>query len=236
MAMLEIKDLAVSFDDFKILWDISLSVEEGQIVAVVGSNGAGKSTLLNTISGLIPPSSGSVAFLGKRIDALSPADIVRMKLSQVPEGGHLFPEMKIKENLELGAYTCRSKRERKEALEMVYNIFPILKARERKLAGTLSGGERQMLAIGRSLMATPVLLLLDEPSLGLAPKMVLHLFEIVKRINKEGITILLVEQNVRRALAQADKGYVLETGRIVMKGEGKKLLESEQVKKAYLGM
>ena len=236
MAMLEVKDLTVSFDDFKILWDISLSVEEGQLVAVVGSNGAGKSTLLNSISGLVHPSSGSVEFFGKRIDALSPAEIVRMKLTQVPEGGHLFPDMRIRENLELGAYTCRSKRERKEALEMVHNIFPILKVRGRQLAGTLSGGERQMLAIARSLMVTPVLLLLDEPSLGLAPKMVLHLFEIVKRINEEGITVLLVEQNVRRALVQADKGYVLETGRIVMEGEGKSLLESEQVKKAYLGM
>lgn len=236
MGMLEVKDVTVSLSDFHILWDLSLCVEEGQIVAVVGSNGAGKSTLLNTISGLIHPSSGSVEFLRKRIDKLSTPEIVEMGLTLVPEGGHLFPDMTVRENLELGAYTCRSKGGTEAALDMVFNIFPILKVRGRQLAGTLSGGERQMLAIARALMITPTLLLLDEPSLGLAPKLVLLLFDVVKRINEEGITVLMVEQNVRRALVQADKGYVLETGRIVMEGEGRYLLESERVKEAYLGL
>jgi len=234
--MLEVKRVAISYYDFHILWDVSLSVDEQQIVAMVGPNGAGKTTLMHTISGLIHPSSGSIEFLGKKIDKLSPPEILELGLIQVPEGRHIFPEMTVKENLELGAYARRARERSEETLKKVLDIFPILKERRRQVARTLSGGEQQMLAIARALMLRPIFLILDEPSLGLAPLMVLHLFEVVKMVNKEGVTVLLVEQNVRQALALAHKGYVLETGRIILEDEGRKLLENEQVKKAYLGM
>lgn len=234
--MLEVKGITVSYDDFHILWDVSLSVDEGQIVAIVGPNGAGKTTLMHSISGLIHPSSGSVEFLGKRIDGLSPPEILELGLIQVPEGRHLFPDMTVRENLELGAYARRARGQREETLNMVFDIFPILRDRRRQVVHTLSGGEQQMLAIARALMSRPIFLILDEPSLGLAPRMVLQLFEILRTVNREGMTVLLVEQNVRQALALAHKGYVLETGRIVLKDEGKRLLENERVKKAYLGM
>lgn len=236
MFMLEVKGITVSYDDFHILWDVSLSVDEGQIVAIVGPNGAGKTTLMHSISGLIHPSSGSVEFLGKRIDGLSPPEILELGLIQVPEGRHLFPDMTVRENLELGAYARRARGQREETLNMVFDIFPILRDRRRQVVHTLSGGEQQMLAIARALMSRPIFLILDEPSLGLAPRMVLQLFEILRTVNREGMTVLLVEQNVRQALALAHKGYVLETGRIVLKDEGKRLLENERVKKAYLGM
>lgn len=234
--MLEVKGITVSYDDFHILWDVSLSVDEGQIVAIVGPNGAGKTTLMHSISGLIHPSSGSVEFLGKRIDGLSPPEILELGLIQVPEGRHLFPDMTVRENLELGAYARRARGQREETLNMVFDIFPILRDRRRQVVHTLSGGEQQMLAIARALMSRPIFLILDEPSLGLAPRMVLQLFEILRTVNREGMTVLLVEQNVRQALALAHKGYVLETGRIVLNDEGKRLLENERVKKAYLGM
>lgn len=236
MFMLEVKGITVSYDDFHILWDASLSVDEGQIVAIVGPNGAGKTTLMHSISGLIHPSSGSVEFLGKRIDGLSPPEILELGLIQVPEGRHLFPDMTVRENLELGAYARRARGQREETLKMVLDIFPILKDRGRQLVRTLSGGEQQMLAIARALMSRPIFLILDEPSLGLAPRVVLQLFEVLRTVNREGMTVLLVEQNVRQALALAHKGYVLETGRIVLEDEGKRLLENERVKKAYLGM
>jgi len=234
--MLEVKGITVSYYDFHILCDVSLSVDEGQIVAMVGPNGAGKTTLMHAVSGLVHPSSGSMEFLGKRIDELSPPEILEMGLIQVPEGRHLFPDMTVKENLELGAYARRAREKREETLKIVLDVFPILEERRRQLARTLSGGEQQMLAIARALMLRPIFLILDEPSLGLAPQMVLHLFDVVKRVNKEGVTVLLVEQNVRQALALAHKGYVLETGKIILEDEGKRLLENEQVKKAYLGM
>jgi branched-chain amino acid transport system ATP-binding protein len=234
--MLEVKGITVSYDDFHILWDASLSVDEGQIVAIVGPNGAGKTTLMHSISGLIHPSSGSVEFLGKRIDGLSPPEILELGLIQVPEGRHLFPDMTVRENLELGAYARRARGQREETLKMVLDIFPILKDRRRQLVRTLSGGEQQMLAIARALMSRPIFLILDEPSLGLAPRVVLQLFEVLRTVNREGMTVLLVEQNVRQALALAHKGYVLETGRIVLEDEGRRLLENQRVKKAYLGM
>jgi branched-chain amino acid transport system ATP-binding protein len=234
--MLEVKGITVSYDDFHILWDASLNVDEGQIVAIVGPNGAGKTTLMHSISGLIHPSSGSVEFLGKRIDGLSPPEILELGLIQVPEGRHLFPDMTVRENLELGAYARRARGQREETLKMVLDIFPILKDRRSQLVRTLSGGEQQMLAIARALMSKPIFLILDEPSLGLAPRVVLQLFEVLRTVNREGVTVLLVEQNVRQALALAHKGYVLETGRIVLEDEGRRLLENERVKKAYLGM
>lgn len=236
MFMLEVKGITVSYDDFHILWDASLNVDEGQIVAIVGPNGAGKTTLMHSISGLIHPSSGSVEFLGKRIDGLSPPEILELGLIQVPEGRHLFPDMTVRENLELGAYARRARGQREETLKMVLDIFPILKDRRSQLVRTLSGGEQQMLAIARALMSKPIFLILDEPSLGLAPRVVLQLFEVLRTVNREGVTVLLVEQNVRQALALAHKGYVLETGRIVLEDEGRRLLENERVKKAYLGM
>lgn len=236
MFMLEVKGVTVSYDDFHILWDTSLSVDEGQIVAIVGPNGAGKTTLMHSISGLIHPSSGSVEFLGKRIDRLSPPDILELGLIQVPEGRHLFPDMTVRENLELGAYARRARGQTEETLKMVLDIFPILKDRRKQLVRTLSGGEQQMLAIARALMSKPIFLILDEPSLGLAPRVVSQLFEVLRTVNREGVTLLLVEQNVRQALTLAHKGYVLETGRIVLEDEGRRLLENERVKKAYLGM
>ncbi len=236
MFMLEVKGVTVSYDDFHILWDASLSVDEGQIVAIVGPNGAGKTTLMHSISGLIHPSSGSVEFLGKRIDRLSPPDILELGLIQVPEGRHLFPDMTVRENLELGAYARRARGQMEETLKMVLDIFPILKDRRKQLVRTLSGGEQQMLAIARALMSRPIFLILDEPSLGLAPRVVSQLFEVLRTVNREGVTLLLVEQNVRQALILAHKGYVLETGRIVLEDEGRRLLENERVKKAYLGM
>ncbi len=234
--MLELTEINIFYDDFHALWDASLYVDEGQIVAMVGPNGAGKTTLMHAVSGLIHASSGSVEFLGKRIDRMTPPEILELGLSQVPEERHLFPDMTIRENLELGAYVRRSRGKREETLKKVISIFPLLKARRKQLARTLSGGEQQMLAIARALMSRPIFLILDEPSLGLAPLMVNNLFEVVETVNREGVTLLLVEQNVRQALALAHKGYVLENGRIVLEDEGMRLLENEQVKKAYLGM
>lgn len=234
--MLQLDELYVSFYDFQILTDVSLTVEGGQIVTIVGSNGAGKSTLLAAISGLLHPTSGRIQFLGKEIKGLPPSEIVEMGLIHVPEGRHLFPDLTVMDNLELGAYAARARMKRRETLGWVLDLFPLLRERRRQLARTLSGGEQQMLAIGRALMLRPVLIMLDEPSLGLAPMLVLHLFEIVKKINDQGIGVLLVEQNVQHALALAHKGYVLETGRIVLEDEGPKLLDNEDVKKAYLGL
>jgi branched-chain amino acid transport system ATP-binding protein len=234
--MLELKGINIFYDDFHILWDASLSVDEGQTVAVVGPNGAGKTTLMHTVSGLVRASSGSVEFLGERIDRLAPPEILELGLSQVPEERHLFPDMTIRENLELGAYARRARGYKEKTLERVLNIFPVLKSRRKQLARTLSGGEQQMLAIARALMSRPVFLILDEPSLGLAPMMVNRLFEVMETLNREGVTLLLVEQNVWQALAMAHKGYVLENGRIVLEDEGMRLLENERVKKAYLGM
>jgi len=218
------------------LRDVSLKVEQKEIVALVGANGAGKTTLLNTISGLLRPASGSVEFLGKRIDRLAPHRIMNLGICQIPEGRKLFSDMTVGDNLEMGAYSSAAWKRRKETLERVYQVFPVLKERRKQSAKKLSGGERQMVAIGRGLMSSPRLCMFDEPSYGLAPKLFLEVLEAVKRLREQGITILLVEQNVRSTLQVADRAYVLENGRIVLEGRGRDLLQNEQVKAAYLGL
>ena len=234
--MLEIRNVNAFHGKVQALWDICLEVNEGEIVALVGSNGAGKTTLVDTISGLLHPASGSVIFLGKQIDSLPPHSIVELGISYVPQGGKVFPEMTVRENLEMGAYPIHAWKQKGETFEQVYHIFPILKEREKQLARTLSGGEHQMLAIGRALMSKPKLSLLDEPSYGLAPLLVTELFRIIKRLRDEGITILLIEQNVRHSLEIADRAYVLENGRLCLQGDCAELLQSDHVRKAYMGL
>ena len=234
--MLEISNLDVFYGKSQALRDVSLRVNEKEIVALVGANGAGKTTLLNTISGLLQPASGSVEFLGQRIDGLAPHIIMQLGISQIPEGRKLFTEMTVRENLELGAYTSETWKRRKETLEQVYQLFPILKERGRQLASKLSGGEGQMLAIGRGLMSNPKLCMFDEPSYGLAPRLLSEVFGVIKHLREQGITVLLIEQNVRNTLEVADRAYVLENGEIVLEGKGKDLLQNEQVKSAYLGV
>ncbi|MBI5745772.1 MAG: ABC transporter ATP-binding protein [Nitrospirae bacterium] len=212
-----------------------MEVEEGEIVALIGANGAGKTTMLMTISGMLRARSGLVEFSGKRIDGLKPHEIVRLGISQVPEGRRIFPGLTVLENIELGGFMVKDKKELLNRIEMVYAYFPVLKERSSQFGGTLSGGEQQMLAIGRALMARPRLLLLDEPSLGLAPLMVARIFEIIRKINNEGNTILLVEQNARAALELAHRGYVMETGRIVMTDRAERLLQDSRVRETYLG-
>ncbi|MEM2511206.1 MAG: ABC transporter ATP-binding protein, partial [Candidatus Methanomethylicia archaeon] len=207
-----------------------------EILCVVGSNGAGKTTILRTISGLIHPKSGNIKFLGKEIHNIPPHKIVEMGIAHVPEGRQVFPQMTVLENLKMGAFTRRAWSKMEDTLEFIYQLFPILKERGKQLAGTLSGGEQQMLAIARGLMAKPSLLMIDELSLGLAPKIVELLFEAIKNINDQGVTILLVEQNIRAALEVSDRGYVLENGRIVLSGKSEELIEDETIKKAYLGL
>jgi len=218
-----------------VLWDVSLRVSEGEFVALVGPNGAGKTTTLKTIAGLIEPKSGEVKFMGKEIGGLPAHEISSMGVSFVPETLNLFAGMSVRENLLLGAYTVRDNKKVHESLEYVFQLFPVLKERRNQLAGTLSGGERKMLAIGRGLMSNPHLLLVDEPSLGLAPKLVLAVFDSLKELNQKGVTILLVEQNVSTTLHMTDRAYVVEHGRIVLEGVSKDLLENEHVKKTYLG-
>ena len=233
--MLEVKKINVFYDDAQALWDISFTVNKGEIVTLVGSNGSGKSTTLKAISGLVPPSSGEISLEETRIDRMAAHRIVEMGIAQIPEGRRLWPGLSVRENLELGAYTKAARAVRAETMEWVLGLFPLLKSRTNQLAGTLSGGEQQMLAIGRGLLSCPKLLILDEPSLGLAPLLVGEVFETIQKINREGMTILLVEQNVNHALAISARGYVLETGRIVLSGTGKELLADEHVKTAYLG-
>ena len=235
--MLRLGEIDIFYGDIQALWRINLHVEEGELVAVVGSNGAGKSTILKTISGLIRPRKGSVEFEGKRIDGLAPDQIVRAGISMVPEGRELFPRMTVRENLELGAaYIPKARLGVARSLDRVHELFPVLRQRAGQLAGTLSGGEQQMVAIGRALMARPRLLIMDEPSLGLAPLMVEEVFRAALRVNKEGVTVILVEQNVRQSLRIAHRGYVLENGRIVLEGTGRELSENRHVKEAYLGL
>jgi len=234
--VLRVEKIKVCYDDVPALHEVSFEVEKGQIVAIIGSNGAGKSTILKTISGLLHPVSGTIEFEGVRIDRYPPYSIVGLGIAHVPEGRRIFSRLSVLENLYLGAYTRKSEEERAKTLEHVFELFPILKERQSQRAGTLSGGEQQMLAIARGLMSRPKLLMLDEPSLGLMPLLVTKLFETIKRINEEGTTILLVEQNVREALELADRAYVLMTGNIVLEGTGKELLETDLVRKAYLGM
>ena len=234
--MLEVSDINTFYGRVQVLWGVSLRVDEGEIVALVGANGAGKTTLLNTISGLICPASGSVKFLGERIDGVSPNCIVEMGISHIPEGRRLFTEMSVRENLEMGAYPYHAWKQKGETLEQVYESFPILKERAGQLARTLSGGEQQMLAMGRGLMSRPKLCMFDEPSSGLAPRLVMEVFQVIQSLREQGITVLLIEQNVRHTLEIADRAYVLENGRIALEGKGKDLLQEELVKKAYLGL
>jgi branched-chain amino acid transport system ATP-binding protein len=229
-----VEKIDVYYEDLQVLWKVSLEAERGKLTTLLGANGAGKSTTLKTISGLLHPKSGSVEFLGERIDQMPAHKIVEKGIATVPEEKWLFPHMTVRENLELGAYKSRDKV--KDSLEWVYGIFPILRQREKQLAGTLSGGERQMLAMGRGLMPKPKFYLLDEPSLGLAPIVVDQIFGIIKQLKDEGMTILLVEQNAIRSMKIADKAYILETGRVTMSGPGPSLIDDERVKKAFLGM
>jgi branched-chain amino acid transport system ATP-binding protein len=234
--MLSVEDLSVFYGDIQVLWNVSFRVESGEIVTILGPNGAGKTTLMRTISGLLRPASGSVEFDGQRLDRLPPHRIVELGVVQVAEARQLFPEMSVAENLALGAYVSKARARRAESLAWVEELFPILAERRRQMAGTLSGGEQQMLAIGRALMARPRLLMLDEPSLGLAPQVVLDMFGAIKRIHGEGISVLLVEQNVHQALSIANRAYVLETGRVVHEGPPERLLADPQVRAAYLGV
>ncbi|HAF60572.1 MAG: ABC transporter ATP-binding protein [Bacillota bacterium] len=233
--MLEIKNLNVHYGVIHALKDVSLTVDKGEIVTLIGANGAGKTTTLRTISGLIKATSGQVILEGKDITNLPAPQRVELGLSQVPEGRRIFPEMTVLENLELGAFLRKDKQGIKKDIEHIYELFPILGDRRKQTAGTLSGGEQQMLAIGRALMSKPRLLLLDEPSMGLAPLLVREIFEIIKNINSEGTTVLLVEQNASMALSIANRAYVLETGSIVITGTGEELMKSDRIQKAYLG-
>lgn len=233
--MLRIEELKVAYGKVQALWGATLGIAEGEIVALVGANGAGKTTLLKTISGLLRRQSGSILFEEKAIEGDLPKEIVRMGIVQVPEGRKLFPEMTVLDNLLMGAYTAQSS-EMQSRLERVFGIFPVLKERQKQMAGTLSGGEQQMVAIGRGLMARPKLLMLDEPSLGLAPRLVEEMFLVIEEINRSGMTVLQVEQNTQHALSLAHKGFVMELGRIVLSGTGHELLADENVRKAYLGL
>lgn len=235
MALLEVKDINVYYGVIQALKGISLEVNEGEIVALIGANGAGKSTTMQSIMGLIHPRSGEIYYNGMRIDKMATHQIVKMGMTEVPEGRHIFQELTVLENIMLGAYTVKDREEKKKDLEKVFKLFPRLLERKNQIAGTLSGGEQQMLAISRALMSKPKLLLLDEPSMGLSPILVDEVFDIIKEIHNQGTTILLVEQNAEKALRIADKAYVLETGNITLSGTGKELRNNELVIKAYLG-
>ena len=234
--MLEVSDINTFYGKVQALWGVSLRVDEGEIVTLVGANGAGKTTLLNTLSGSLRPASGHATFLDKKIDGLPPHVIAELGISHIPEGGKLFPDMSVHENLEMGAYPYHAWKRREETLKQVYEIFPTLKERGGQLARTLSGGEKQMLAMGRGLMSKPRLCLFDEPSYGLAPILVLEIFRVIKSLREQGLTVLLIEQNVRHALEIADRGYVIENGRIVSGGKSGELLQINHIKKAYLGL
>jgi len=234
--MLEIDKIDVYYGDLQALWDVSFTVQEKEIVAVIGSNGAGKSTILKTLAGLLRPTTGSISFNGVRLDKLSADKRVGLGICLVPEGRGLFPGMSVFENLELGAFNTAARRTRDETFRLVYEVFPILEARKKQAAGTLSGGEQQMLAIGRGLMSKPKLLLLDETSLGLAPLTAKSIFEVIGQINKLGVTIVLVEQNVQMALGLANRVYIVENGRIVGHGDAESLLHDEHIRDAYLGL
>lgn len=234
--MLDLRDIDVFYGDVQILYKLSFRVEERKIVSILGSNGAGKTTTIKTISGILRPLSGRIEFDGAIIDKTPPFKIVELGIIQVPEGRKIFPFMTVVENLELGSYTPTPKKQRHQSLEFVFDLFPILKERKLQMAGSLSGGEQQMLAIGRGLMSLPKLFMLDEPSLGLAPLLVKHIFETIKKVKETGTTILLVEQNVKAALLLSDKAYILENGRIVLEGKAEELMNQERVRKAYMGI
>lgn len=235
MAMLEVKDLSVYYGVIQALKGISFEVNEGDVIALIGANGAGKTTTLHTITGLIPSKSGSITFEGKDITKVPGYKLVPMGIAHVPEGRRVFAQLSVLQNLKMGAYTRNDKQEIEDTLTKIYKRFPRLEERKNQLAGTLSGGEQQMLAMGRALMSHPKLLMLDEPSMGLSPILVEEIFDIIAELHKSGTTILLVEQNAEMALAIADRAYVLETGSIAMTGSGKELLQSDAIQKAYLG-
>lgn len=235
MSMLQIKNLTINYGAIEAVKDVSFHVEEGEVVTLIGANGAGKTSILRTISGLVILKSGSISFLGQDIQKLPARKIVAQGLSQVPEGRHVFSGLTVMENLEMGAFLNKNREENQKNLKMIFDRFPRLDERRNQDAATLSGGEQQMLAMGRALMSKPKLLLLDEPSMGLAPIFIQEIFDIVQDIQKQGTTVLLIEQNANKVLSIADRAYVLETGKVVLAGTGKDLLESDQVKKAYLG-
>ena len=233
--MLEVKNLSVSYGAIEAVKDISFTVNDGEIVSLIGANGAGKTTTLHTITGLVPAKSGSVMYNGVDLLKTHNNKIVTLGMAHIPEGRHVFTRMSVEENLEMGAFSLKDQSDLKKDLDMVYGLFPRLKERRNQKAGTLSGGEQQMLAMGRALMSHPKTILMDEPSMGLCPKLVKEIFSIIRKLHEQGITILLVEQNAKMALSIADRAYVLETGRITMEGDAKELLNNEQVRKAYLG-
>ena len=234
--MLEVSQLSVGYGEFQVLFDISFKVKKGSTAVIVGPNGAGKTTLLKTISGLLPIISGSIFLDGIPIQEKKPHQIVEMGIAQVPEGGRIFPYLSVEENLKMGSFPKRARKKFKDRLKWVYELFPVLSERKKQLAGSLSGGERQMLAIGRSLMSEPKLILLDEPSMGLAPLIVTHIFKLIQDINTQGYTILMVEQNVKKALQLADNAFLLESGRIKIKGSKEEFFANEYIKKAYIGL
>lgn len=235
MAMLEIKDLEVYYGVIQAIKGVSFEVNQGEVIALIGANGAGKTTILHTITGLLSPKKGSVIFEGKELTKVPPHKIVSLGMAHVPEGRRVFADLSVYENLKMGAYTRKDKDEIEKSLDRVYERFPRLKERKNQLAGTLSGGEQQMLAMGRALMSQPKIILMDEPSMGLSPILVNEIFNIIQEVSKSGTTVLLVEQNARKALSIADRAYVLETGSIVLEGKAKELLDDDSIRKAYLG-
>ncbi|MCI8731887.1 MAG: ABC transporter ATP-binding protein [Lachnospiraceae bacterium] len=235
MAMLEIKDIEVYYGMIQAIKGISFEVNEGEVIALIGANGAGKTTILHTITGLLSPKKGSVVFEGKDITKVPAHKIVSLGMAHVPEGRRVFAELSVYENLKMGAYTRKDKEETAKTLEMVYKRFPRLEERKNQLAGTLSGGEQQMLAMGRALMSHPKIIVMDEPSMGLSPILVNEIFDIIQEVSAGGTTVLLVEQNAKKALSIADRAYVLETGKIVLEGDAETLMNDDSVKKAYLG-
>lgn len=235
MSMLSVKNLSIHYGVIEAVKDVSFEVNEGEVVTLIGANGAGKTSILRTISGLVRPSSGTITYLGNEIQKVPAQKIVADGLAQVPEGRHVFPGLTVMENLEMGAFLKKNREENQANLKKIFSRFPRLEERKNQDAATLSGGEQQMLAMGRALMSQPKLLLLDEPSMGLAPIFIQEIFDIIQDIQKQGTTVLLIEQNANKALAIADRGYVLETGKVVLFGTGQELLASEEVKKAYLG-
>jgi branched-chain amino acid transport system ATP-binding protein len=234
--MLEVENLSAGYGLIQILWDISFKIGEKEIVSIIGPNGAGKTTLVRTIMGLLPAKNGTIRFKGENIENLPPYEIVKKRVTLIPEGREIFPRMTVEENMLLGAYTIDDKTTVKESKERIHQIFPILRKKEKALAQTLSGGEQQMLVIGRSLMSNPELLILDEPSLGLAPIIIAKVLDTLRKINEEGVTVLLVEQNIRDSLNIADRGYVLEEGKIIIEGKGRELLTNDHIKEVYLGI
>ena len=233
--MLEVKNLSVSYGAIEAVKDISFTVNAGEIVSLIGANGAGKTTTLHTITGLVPAKSGSVMYNGVDLLKTHNNKIVTLGMAHIPEGRHVFTRMSVEENLEMGAFSLKDQSDLKKDLDMVYGLFPRLKERRNQKAGTLSGGEQQMLAMGRALMSHPKTILMDEPSMGLSPKLVKEIFSIIRKLHEQGITILLVEQNAKMALSIANRAYVLETGRVVMEGDAKELMGNSEIKKAYLG-